>query len=292
MRKVLVLAVGVGVALCYLASSGLPVSAHDIGRLSEPESKMLRVMTYNIQHGAGLDGIFDLDRTAAAIAAACPDVVGLQEVDNHWDSRSDNLDEAAALAAKLHMHTVFAQIYDLPPVADGAPDRQFGIAILSRYRITDAQNHQITRLPTVAADATPALAPGFLEVTIRLGSNRVHVYNTHLDYRPDPSVRKAQVSDMLAFLDHDPAPRILLGDFNAVPAAPELAPLLAVQTDAWHMLGQPHPPTWPSGNPTREYDYVTVSGGFAVHDARVLDTQASDHRPVIADLTVGPGARH
>src|SRR5580704_4116440 len=41
----------------------------------------VRVMTYNIQHGAGADHNIDLARTAAAINAEHPDIVALEEVD-------------------------------------------------------------------------------------------------------------------------------------------------------------------------------------------------------------------
>ncbi|HWC84400.1 MAG TPA: endonuclease/exonuclease/phosphatase family protein [Pseudonocardiaceae bacterium] len=295
MRKIPIAAAALGVLLACPAALALSAQARPAAAnaltTAEPAAAPeqpggLRVMSYNIQHGAGLDEVFDLDRTAAAIAAEHPDLVGLEEVDEHWGDRSDDLAETSALAAKLRMHAFFAPIYDLAPTADGAPDREYGLAILSRFPILDTQNHQITRLSTVATNPAPAAAPGFPEIAIRFGGRIVHVYATHLDYRSDPSVRAAQVSDMLGFLGHDPAPKILVGDFNADPDAPEIAPLLAGQTDVWTLLNQPHPPSWPSGTPTDRIDYITVSPGFGVRDAAVIDTQSSDHRPVIADLVL------
>jgi endonuclease/exonuclease/phosphatase family metal-dependent hydrolase len=277
MRVLPVIAATLGVLLLCPATTDAKTAAPPAG---------LRVMTYNIQHGAGLDDVFNLDRTIAAIAAEHPDVVALQEVDDHWGARSDNLDEPAVLAAKLHLHAFFAQIYDLPPGSDNAPDAQYGLTILSRYPILDAQNHQITRLSTVATNPSPADAPGFPEIAIRVGGRLVHIYDTHLDSTGNPAIRAAQVADMLKFLTHDTTPKLLLGDFNAGPTAPELAPLLAAQHDAWAVLGQPHPPTWPSGAPTDVNDYVTVSPGWTVLDVRTVDTQASDHRPVVADLAL------
>ena len=43
--------------------------------------KEIRVVTYNIHHGEGTDGKFDLERIAHAINAEKPDLVGLNEVD-------------------------------------------------------------------------------------------------------------------------------------------------------------------------------------------------------------------
>lgn len=42
----------------------------------------LRLMSYNIRHGAGLDGRSDFERIAEVIKREHPDVVALQEVDS------------------------------------------------------------------------------------------------------------------------------------------------------------------------------------------------------------------
>ena len=41
----------------------------------------IRVLSYNIHHGAGMDGNIDLARLATIIASIAPDIVSLQEVD-------------------------------------------------------------------------------------------------------------------------------------------------------------------------------------------------------------------
>ena len=50
--------------------------------LSQEMFQELRVLTYNIQHGAGADGIVDLERQAEVIQRLKPDLVALQEVDD------------------------------------------------------------------------------------------------------------------------------------------------------------------------------------------------------------------
>src|SRR4051812_18688398 len=61
----------------------------------------LRIATYNIHAGSGVDEVFDLDRQAAALRALDADVIGLQEVDVHWGARSHGLDVARELAGRL-----------------------------------------------------------------------------------------------------------------------------------------------------------------------------------------------
>lgn len=281
-----------GVAAALLLSLGSTAAPASADQITPPARQVhLRVASYNIAHGAGADGTFDLARTAAAIEATGADVVGLEEVDDHWGSRSGWRGEASELAEMLGMRSYFAHIYDFPPPAKGKPDRQYGLAVLSRYPIVHAENHSITRLSTQSPDAAPKPAPGFPEVVVNARGARVHVYATHLDYRPDPSVRVAQVRDTRAILaeDGDQTQQVLIGDFNAPPDAPELAPLWDGLTDAWDVAGSGPGLTYPARDPAKRIDYVTVSHGISVRDARVPRTLASDHRPVVADLVVTRG---
>ncbi|HVX40022.1 MAG TPA: endonuclease/exonuclease/phosphatase family protein [Gemmatimonadaceae bacterium] len=239
----------------------------------------LRVMTYNIRSGNG-----DLARTADAIRAERPDIVALQEVDVHWAERSAFADQATSLGERLHMNVRFARIYDLPG-APGAPNRQFGVALLTRFPVVTFRNDTITRLSTQDSEPVPAPMPGLLEAEIDVHGRAVRVFDTHLDYRRDPRVRARQVAEMIAFADRDTLPTLVFGDMNATPAAPELQPLLARFRDAWNDSAGPGF-TYPAEAPTERIDYVLVSRHFAVRGARVPDTQASDHRPVVVDLTM------
>jgi endonuclease/exonuclease/phosphatase family metal-dependent hydrolase len=272
-------------AVAAVAVAGSVVAAAPAAASGFPHIAPLRVMAYNIHSAIGEDEVLDLDRTAAAIRAQHPDVVGLEEVDVNWATRSNYLDEAAELAKRLHMHVFFAPIYDLPPDRPGAPNRQFGVAVLTRLPVLATENHSITRLSTQDPNPVPALAPGFGEVVVNDWGVHVHVYVTHLDYRADPAVRALQVTDTLSILDEDPAgePQILIGDFNAAPTAPEIGPLLARMHDTAPTGG----PTYPADVPTSKIDYVTAAGWFRVLGGHVPDTLASDHRPVVTQLLVG-----
>ncbi|MBV8933740.1 MAG: endonuclease/exonuclease/phosphatase family protein, partial [Kutzneria sp.] len=90
--------------------------------------------------------------------------------------------------------------------------------------------------------------------------------------------------------DHPGARQVLLGDFNAEPAAPELAPLWDRLHDAW--AGNPDPGrTYPASDPAERIDYITASPNLRVLNAAVVNNAvASDHRPVLAELGSGwPG---
>jgi endonuclease/exonuclease/phosphatase family metal-dependent hydrolase len=247
-------------------------------------------MSYNILHGAGEDGVFDLGRTAATIRAQHPDIVGLQEVDKYWGARSNFVDEPAALAEALGMHVFFGSIYDIPSTTPGAPNMQYGVAILSRFPIVRAMDHEITRLSTQDANPVPAPAPGFPEVVVNARGALVHVFDTHLDYRADPSVRRMQAEDTAAIMRAAGGQQILVGDLNTTWTAPELAPLRDYGLiDAWAATGQSGGETYPALDPNIRIDHITVTPGISVLGATVPDTLASDHRPVVADVLVTRG---
>ena len=161
----------------------------------------LRVLSYNIHTGIGSDGALDLARTADAIRDTRADVVALQEVDVHWDARSDFRDQAADLARPLRMRVFFAPIYDLDPLTAGRaapPVRRRDPEPASRC--CTRTNHWITRLSTQDENPVPTPAPGFAEAVVLVRGVAVHVYSTHLDYRADPAVRATQVADMLRIM--------------------------------------------------------------------------------------------
>ncbi|MDN3256522.1 endonuclease/exonuclease/phosphatase family protein [Streptomyces sp. MA25(2023)] len=269
-------------ALLNLAVAAPPASA------GQGQAVPLRIATYNIHAGTGSDGVFDLDRQAAALRALDADVIGLQEVDVHWGARSQDLDVAEELARRLGMRVSFAPIYSLDPVEAGGPRREYGVAVLSRFPVRSAANHEITRLSTQDENPVPAPAPGFGEVTLKVRGVPVQVFVTHLDYRADPAVRVAQVADTRRIMARERAAlpgarQVLLGDFNAEPSAPELQPLWEELTDAGAGTGG----TYPAAAPVKRIDYVAVGKGVRVRGAAVPEEAvASDHRPVVADVSL------
>lgn len=194
----------------------------------------LRVMTYNIQYGGG-----DIERTSAAIRAADPDLVALQEVDVRWGTRSEFADQASRLAERPGMQVRFAPIYRLPGADSASPSREFGVALRSKHQITSFTNRLLTRHSTQAESAPPSPAPGLLNATVEVRGTTVRVPNTHLHYRRDPAVRQQQVQEVLAAIGASTTPMLMFGDMNATPAAPELQPLLARLRDSWPVAAGP-----------------------------------------------------
>src|SRR6185436_4143043 len=97
----------------------------------------IRIMSYNIRHGEGMDGRVDLARIADVIRRASPDVVALQEVDRGVQ-RTGGVDEPAMLGELAGMQSIFEKNI---PYQGG----EYGNAVLTRLPILYHQNHLLPK---------------------------------------------------------------------------------------------------------------------------------------------------
>jgi len=246
-----------------------------------PPPRPLRVATFNIHHGVGLDNVLDLERIAATVESTGVEVVGLQEVDVHFGARSDFVDQANWLADRLGMYVVFGANLNLDPLSAGAPRRQYGTAILSEHRIRESTN---TLLPRPEGGEQR----GLLEAHIRVRGLPVTVYNTHLqhDSQVERLAQIATIRDIIAGVDESV---VVLGDLNATPGSPEIANLTEDLVDSWVTAGVGDGFTYDAATPHARIDYVMSSGDIVARTAAVVTADASDHLPVVVDLGLPGG---
>lgn len=229
------------------------------------------ILAYNVKHGEGMDGVVDLERTAARIREVNADLVALQEI-NQGCGRTEGVDQAATLGQLTGMHHAFGEFMDY----DGG---RYGMAVLSRWPILSVTNH---RLPD---GVEPRSA---LEILVETpgGAMRfvgIHLYCTGAE-------RLAQARALLAAVRDSDEAVVLCGDFNSEPSDPVLAELATEFTPL--DKGEDHF-TFPSDVPAKEIDYVMVrpKDGFTVLHCDVLDEPlVSDHRPLFA-LIAWPNPR-
>lgn len=248
----------------------------------------VKVMSYNLHFGVGTDGTYDLARIAEAIEASGANVVGLQEVDGHWSARSRYEHMAESLASRLNMQMVFAPIYELPPAEEGRPVRRFGVALLSRFPIVRAANRRLTRLSTQSREAMPERMAGLAEAVLDVAGIPLTVYVAHLDYRSDPAIRTVQVGELLELVGEDRFGKLIVGDFNAGPNAPELQPLFAAFRDTWSDISDEAGFTFPAAEPASKIDYILAGEGLRTIAVDIAESLASDHRPIMAELELIP----
>ena len=251
------------------------------------------VMSFNIHYGADSDNVFDIERTAAVIEDSGAEIIGLQEVDNRWGSRSDFINEAEWLADRLDMHVVYGANLDEPPLPGDTDNRQYGTAILSEYPIISSENHLLTN---IEYEERPTEQRGLLEAVVNIRGNHIAFYSTHLDFQREEQ-RAAQVQEIIDITSTSKRPAVIVGDLNATPEAPELQSLFSTFTDTFAFLGQNEDYTFGADleglpgsgsveNPNLRIDYILTGRGATATSAKVIQTTASDHLPIVAELSI------
>ncbi len=231
----------------------------------------LVLMSYNIHHGEGTDGVFDLERIAALILEQEPDLVALQEVDV-GTSRASGTDQAEELSRMTGMRVAFSQAI---PFAGGA----YGDAVLSRLPVEKVESFPLPALPDHEL-RTAAV------VTVDAGGRRLRFASTHLDHTSDPVDRVRQAQELVRVLRPDDPklpPIILAGDLNSLPGSKTIELL---ERD-WFAADSGDQPTFPSGEPERKIDWILLPRAtrWLVQQVVVInDPVASDHCGLTATL--------
>ena len=224
-----------------------------------PGAASLRLLTYNVQQGYSAAGLKNFDGQLELIAAQAPDLVGLQESDTNRIA-GGNSDLVRYFADRLDMHSYYG-----PKTVPGT----FGIALLSRYPI---QNPRTFYMYSDGEQSATIWAE------INVEGKTFNVFVTHLG-NGGPIVQQQAILGEIAGLENV----ILMGDFNFPPDTDQYRITTDLLDDAWLLR-------WPSGvddqgvNPDQRIDYVFVSPGTQVLDARYLLSPASDHPAELVEI--------
>lgn len=240
------------------------------------KSATLRVMAWNIHHGEGEDRKLDLERIAGVIKKSEADVVLLQEVDDRTQ-RTGGVPQAEELARLTGLTATFGKAMDFQGGG-------YGNAILTRWAPVQS------RVVPLPGGGEPRCA---LEVDIDppgLGL-KLTVVSTHLDVSSAES-RSTHAKQLAGDLKSRAGLVLLGGDFNATPDEPPMAAF----TDPWRnpkKQGE-NTATIPSDTPRREIDFILIKPAEnqpppeVVRYEVVEEKVASDHRPVVMELRLGP----
>lgn len=269
MNKKIVLGIFLSVLMVF--SMGGNVFAAGYGKEVD-----VKVMSYNIQHGVGLDDVLDLERTARVIEKAEADIIGIQEVDRFYGERSDFQDQAKELAQLLGYHYVYAANLNLQPDEGQTENRQYGTAILSKYPIIDSGNKFLSSFGNEQR--------GLLRAKVNVRGVHVNFYNTHLGLSVPE--RLAQVEEIVDITSSFDGPNVLVGDLNAEPENEDFKLLLKQGGLIDSFADVNHSNTFPVLDPIKRIDYILTSSEIEFSNQKVIYTEASDHLPIITDLVI------
>ena len=281
----------------------------------------MKLITWNIQWGRGVDGRVDLERIVrTARAMADFDVICMQEVADNFPGLAGNDErnqfaELGALLPGYHM----AEGFGVDVAGEALRRRRFGNVIFTRYGVLSIRRHALAWPADGGKEAMPRVA---IEATLQSPMGPLRITTTHLEYYSEVQ-RRAQALQLRSLHEEacqralhpghptaegapfDATPQtthaILCGDFNFAPenaSHGEIQHALAggapAYRDAWEIAQgrEPHVPTFcvhSKGYSKTPYccDFVFVSEDVArrVHSVAVnSDTTDSDHQPVLLEF--------
>ena len=224
----------------------------------------LKVMTYNIRNGNGMDEVCSYERIADVILKQNPDVVAIQELDSM--TKRSNQTYVLGEVAKL------TRMKDLYGPAINYNGGKYGVGILSKKHPLKVSQHPL---------------PGRDEKrTILIAEFEDYIFScTHLALTEDDRNLSLAIIDSIAASQNKPF--IIAGDMNAEPGSDFVKGL----QKNYHIFNNLKQPTWPASEPKEMIDYIAVwkdrSEGYAnVHTWVVDEPLASDHRPIMSKIRV------
>ena len=229
---------------------------------SDRDGNTLRIMSFNIRNGRGMDNVADYQRTADVINRTRPDVVAIQELDS-VTARSGNMDVLRELSDRTLMFRTYAPAIDF----DGG---KYGIGMLSKEK---PLGFRYLSLPG-REEARALLIVEFEK----------YIYCcTHLSLTKEDRMLSLPV--ILKEASSAGKPLFIAGDMNAEPDSEFIT---ALQNN-FVLLTNPKQFTFPADKPTETIDYIAAYAkdtvAFARISSRVLEEPvASDHRPIVADI--------
>lgn len=211
----------------------------------------LRVVSFNIHGGKGLDGRIDLERLAKLIAPC--DLAGLYEVRNpHY---FDHADHAATIAKSIQMRALFA-----------ATERHWWREHFGNGLLTTVPVEAVQRLP-LPGTRGKAFRNAIL-AHIPWQGDTLHVVAVHIDREQDRQPQLAQVTTLFRSLS---PPALLMGDLNSDVRDPVIAALIDDPD-----IGSPLHDRYGDTLPPKNIDWVFTKG-IATVSAELVENDASDH---------------
>jgi endonuclease/exonuclease/phosphatase family metal-dependent hydrolase len=250
------------------------LQVEELSRATQPSAsrepaRSLRIVSWNVHQCIGMDGRYAPERIARVLRELAPDVVGLQEVDTGRPARE-----------ALHQLDFLARATGLAAVAGFNLRREtgdYGNALLTRLPVREVRRLNLSiprREPRGALDVELAGAGGGLRVIV-----------THFGL--NPKERRIQADGLGRALEAHARglPTLLAGDMNEW--FPGLTRRLGSLTDRFdrEFAGT----SFPSPAPFLALDRIYAAPQPSHARCRVWRRWparlASDHLPVVADLT-------
>ncbi len=264
----IIISASLALIICLLPAYSFPDSNVTVNNRDGPRS--LRVMTYNIRAAD-----YGLNKVIATLKKGEADIIALQEVDK-LVRRTGRIDQPKTIARSLGMNYVFRKHFSYQ-------GGEFGLALLSRYKIDRVERVRVRRSNLVLLKARVHTPERPVAVLV------VHFHPTNpLDKtttkKENDAARLREAKRAFEIATTYDTPFLIMGDFNANSGSPAYDLFSEKFQDCCRVGGGLWDKTWPANFPITRIDYIWISRHFGVLQCRTLESSASDHLPVIAEI--------
>lgn len=252
-----------------------------------PRHGEIRVLIFNIHAGKDAAGQPNLQGVADLVRSTAADIVLLQEVDR-GTRRSGNVDQLQRLTDLVNRQApdppyvpVFGRSLDF----DGG---KYGNAALVRGTVEGTSTEALPVQPPQERSGKSYEPRTALVVSASTPIGPLQVINTHLDPSREEHYRLQESAHILGIADRLRGAEGVMagGDFNAEPGSRAYQQLVfGGLQDAWLRCGAGDGFTYPAAKPVKRIDYLFLGPGLRCTSAQVIDTQVSDHRPLLVTVT-------
>ncbi|MGC4046740.1 MAG: endonuclease/exonuclease/phosphatase family protein [Armatimonas sp.] len=243
-----------------------------VPRWASTNETTIKVLTYNIHSATG-----GVEKIAGAIRKENPEVICLQEA-KPWL----NLPNPVPALQQLLPEWTFTNSGDVAiGIRGGSIERQEiqPYPVPGSFRLAlGVQTHLKGRPITIV---TTHLATAMYAQTLTKNRRGIPTYLTQTG-----EVRRIQLQGLRQFLNEFPGPKIICGDFNTPPRGVEYARLTRDLDDAFAESGKGFGWSYPANRPLLRIDYIFTAGGSRAVEANTRAWPYSDHRPVVATVTL------
>ena len=242
----------------------------------------MKFLLYNIRYGTGKylnqpfkhirgylgRSVKHIYRIGKFINRYKPDSVGLVEVDL-GSFRMYSRNQATLLGRITRNNNVYQYKYEEDSQYMKFPMvRKQGNALLSKNPILREEFHY--------------LDIGMKKLIIEVETEDVIVFLVHLAL--GGKTRQKQIVQLYDLVKNCKKPVIVAGDFNVFWGEEEIEMFL--QASDLKNINTRKDPTFPSWNPKRELDFILCSKEIKVNSYEVIQTQLSDHLPILIDFDI------
>lgn len=252
---------------------------------STPPAPVLRVLSYNVNSGAG-----GLEQIAKAIASAAPDIVIVQEL-------SSGAEPLAALLrpvyANVQISTQFLIATRFPIVSTTEPPE---IPFAGKQRSPRFLQYVLdTPLGLITLYSVHPISPREVLYALRghglsgeISSGRIFSGENGPAIRANCALRALQVEAVQAMAERQSNPVVIVGDLNLPTLSPVLQRYFGGYRDAFRASSWGFGYTYPAKFPWLRLDRVLATDALAFTAFEVGCGRLSDHGCIIADLRREP----